>query len=882
MTNNLHPTVYIASYQGSDIFNHDKRGLEIKTEYSGAISKSLELNKLVEFGLSARPKTKTSKLLISDDVINVRFSQKVKHGSIVKDAIVKKLDNLKEPEMRQKETQEKYDERLAKFCEYKAKLETLIGTLDDKIASKDESMNDVSQKDLRTLLCTEGCTVNGVSYRVYKRSAAKSRTGQVLMIRADLCDKMISWSRMGIEFKGAFDMPSLLAYESLVSSGLESLIEIKPKNILIVDDRFSSFKYDANVIKKVNGKLKSVPMVGENKAQFKANLFDGQALMCSSLFTGEYEGKGMLLLRSLHFKACAFNTNLQKWFADNNKTHVVDMFGNVKETKDILLVITPSALKCLKFSKMVSNKEKEIDQQHDMYKLWCEKVEEDRCIFGIVKSEKTSKHNDRQRMSYQMINSMPFSYKDIVELVEYEKEYIESLKNNGAAYIEYLAKTKNTVNSNQMWIDLYNRNPDIIHAPMFKNDRKREISDYASEVKQGHVRVPGDYAVLFGNPVMMLKHVIGEYKDGESEFEGNQISTTLFEYNQDLVCFRNPHTAPSNVLRTYNVHVPDITEYFILTKNIVCINNVRFPTFEVLSGADADSDVMLVSNDKHLLEISSKIYGKFNVCLNDMKPDPRRYELTYANMAAIDNELANSQRNIGETVNLAQWCMSAYWDMMNSKDSNQKVMDELLEKIDILTVLSGIAIDTAKKAYDVNIQEELKQIRKTVGLTMLDDNNKRVMKPKPLFFEFVSESENLVTTKYNCPMDYLYEYVSSISIEKANYKKTKPMMEIVKKKDSQKANRRQMDKIRELVSDEARKIGRAWKEMDEEEIGMMLNEISTDCESYLKKMKITDDTVYDLIKKANGSWKGLGVHLLNSLYKVKKNMFLESFKKRPN
>lgn len=59
----LHPSIYIPVVQGSDIYNHNIRGLQLNYEYFGSIASSLELNKLIKNGLRTRPKTKTSKLL---------------------------------------------------------------------------------------------------------------------------------------------------------------------------------------------------------------------------------------------------------------------------------------------------------------------------------------------------------------------------------------------------------------------------------------------------------------------------------------------------------------------------------------------------------------------------------------------------------------------------------------------------------------------------------------------------------------------------------------------------------------------------------------------------------------------------------------------------
>lgn len=127
----------------------------------------------------------------------------------------------------------------------------------------------------------------------------------------------------------------------------------------------------------------------------------------------------------------AFNTNIQKFFKDYFgddylSATVEDMFGNIHYVKDIEVITTDNSMKWLKFN--IS------------YDYWCEKVYENNCMFGIVKTAHESKLGDVQRMSYQMVNSLD---KDIMENVVKESvEYINKLKQDDDAFLEYLEKTR--------------------------------------------------------------------------------------------------------------------------------------------------------------------------------------------------------------------------------------------------------------------------------------------------------------------------------------------------------------------------------------------------------------------------------------------------------
>ena len=81
---------------------------------------------------------------------------------------------------------------------------------------------------------------------------------------------------------------------------------------MVVNDYESTFKEDALVTRIVDGELHT----NDEIVELSNSIWDGQSLMDISLF-GDYQDKGMLLLRNQFFKSCCFNCNIQKWFKDN-------------------------------------------------------------------------------------------------------------------------------------------------------------------------------------------------------------------------------------------------------------------------------------------------------------------------------------------------------------------------------------------------------------------------------------------------------------------------------------------------------------------------------------------------------------------------------------
>ncbi len=857
MAIDLKKSVYIPSIEASDIYCHMFRNKDLKLEYIGMIPSSLELNKLISIGFKTH-KAKTSDRILSDDIINLKFKQKVKS----KEELLKDIDRKINEQRTNKE-----NTNCPKIIEYKDKLIGFKSVLEKE--TDDGIWNEVSNEDLRKYLYINGFLFNGHKYVVYKRSSSKSRVGQCLFIKESFYDEMIKWSRMDLPFEVAkIDYPSLLAYESLVGSSLESLIRIDPKNILIVNDVESRFKQICNVVRTgENGYLDSF----EEETEISNSLFDGESLLDSSYFK---DGKSMKLLRNHMFKTAAFNCNVQLFLRNQCPKEICyeywkvkNMFGQEMLAKDVHLIITPSSLKALKFSHVLGT-------ELDMWEYWKKIVSKDSHIFGVCKSEKQSKHgsdengNTLQQMSYQMINSLPINKDDVYELTSYERDYVEKLKNNDDFFIKHIKKNINVINSNEMFTYLFERNRDIVHTKLFRKYRADEISGHIKKVKKGKVRIhKSDYLVMLGNPVEFLQHAVGKLNLLMPKLKRNEVYTTLFDFGEELIGFRNPHTSPSNVLIVANTYNKDITTYFNLTDNIVCVNAIEFPLQDILSGCDYDSDTILISNNENLLSYGKRVFGNYRVCINEVASSKKQYQLSKKDMAEIDNQLSKSQRQIGEVVNLGQLCMSTYWDSLTSGKLEIQ-QRELLKKIDVMTVLSGICIDLAKKMFDINIKSEIDFVKKT----------KQLRTDKPLFWIYVSKNKDVKTTKYNCPMDCLDDIMSNL--KNAIHRKNINLKELLVKGKIKDGDRKQIEKITKYVEEMCKKINAVYAgSLEKEEKEVFVDSVVNYYRFYIEKLKISPSTMCAILLKISDHKNDkIAIRMMSILHKTNPEKFINTFK----
>lgn len=855
--------VYILSLEASDIFSHIHRGTNIKYDYCGMIPYSLELIKLKKEGFKTKL-IKSRGKEISNDIINVKFNQKVKSWYELRQI----LNETKKNNLNNKKYVNKIDEFL-------------------KVIDSDKNngnWNEINVNELRKNLYTNGFKikytnpktkkVKETEYVVYKRSSSKSRTGQCLFIKKSLYSKMIKWSRMDLPLKKntKIDLAGLLAYESLVGSSLEEVIKIDPTKILMVSDVNSKFNLVSNVVRK--GKDEFLDSFKEKK-EVCNSLFDGESLLDKKYFE---DGIAMKLLRNHMFKSAAFNTNIQEFLKDNcpkgieyEDWKINDLFGNKIHAINIEMICTPSSLKAFKFSKVIGN-------DYDMWEYWKNKVKEEGSLFGVCKHDKCSKFgedehgNILQQTSYQMINCLPIIQNDIKELIGTEKEYIERLKNDDEFFIKKVEESANLINSNEMLSTLYKRNNKIIHTKLFRKFRKDFIWNHMNHAKKGKIKLKGDYCVMLGNPMEFLYHAVGQLDiqyPSSISLKYNEIYTTLFNFNKKLVGFRNPNTSPSNVLVAENTYNEDIDTYFNLTNNIVCVNAIDFPIQDILSGCDYDSDTLLLFDDEKLLELGKKCFENYLICINDIEGQKKEYRLNKHDMYEIDNQLSTSQRNIGKVVNLGQLCMSTYWDLINNGDCGEHV-DELLKKVDVMTILSGIAIDMAKKFYEIDIDKEIYNVA----------NNEQLKKrrKKPDFWRYVSQSKTIKNrvTSYNCPMDMLIQGLDEISkaIPKGNIR----IEEIIDEIDTSNANYKQFDKIIKKITDMDNEIkNENAKYIDKDEKFSHIEDITKDIIEYINKLKISNDTLHLIIKYVSNTDINT-LRMFNILFQTNREEFINSFK----
>lgn len=671
-----------------------------------------------------------------------------------------------------------------------------------------------------------------IHYNMLYRSTGKAKKGSCMFICDRLYKRAVNFLHMGIRLpRNNAPIVEISAYASLVSSAIIGKIKINPKNILILKDIDKTF--NTNVISIETDKNKHCFAHHIDNYTLKNTLFDGQALIDSSIFPAW--GNGYVLLRHHFCKMAAFSTNIQlffkNYFGDNYLTAAVkDMFGNEHLVKDIQLITTDNAMKWLKFNKS--------------YEYWCDKVYENDCTFGIVKTAHESKYGEVQKMSYQMVNSLDESIMENV--VKESVDYINKLKSDNDEFLNYLDKNENFSNDYEALIALCRQNKDFIRSTYFRERKKAVIKSYVLNMKNGKLIQNAENLAVVGSPFAMLLYgATGNEDDVDkddtffTEEKTIQCYTERFNSGEYLAFFRSPFNSKNNLTYLHNVYHKNLDKYFNLGRQCIAINMVGTDTQDRNNGMDMDSDSGYTTNHRDIVEHARICYQNYPTIVNNIPKEKNIYNNTMHDYAVMDNNLANSQLSIGESSNLAQLAQTY---TCNFED------DKYYDYICILSVLAQCAIDNAKRRFDIDISGEIKRIKNNMDIK---DHL------YPSFWTIIKKdfNKNKINDHLKCPMNYLYNLDLS---DFRNSDSTLPMSYFFIKYGMNN-NIRTCKKVEDLLSKYS--------------IKLYQRNLDKDNETYLLLRKDFDDLISDINKiKISKNYLGLFSWLIDRAFLITPNL----------
>lgn len=716
----------------------------------------------------------------------------------------------------------------------------------------------MSRSELRYDLYENGFVCNGIEYVRYKRSSGSSRVGKCLFIDKNLYPAMHKWELCGLKINDGdkIDLAAFEAYIALPSSSCIDTLEIRPENILVIDDYESEFEDD---VVAVYGEGENF-VAKEIRTKIKNSIWDGQSLLDVSMYNEHYADRTMLLLRNRFFKSASFKAKIQDWFRDNGITEVSQLKGYTRATciEDIKLITTPSSIKYMKFGTI----EQWLDNLYP--------------TFGIVKYEKPTKYLDGRMVQchYQLLNSLQLTRGDIQALLQPNFDYLNLIRKDAAVmryHLKYpyaLADSDEPcLNRDEVVMKVMGMNSKFAETKLYDNFRKELVKSMLKEYRKGHIWISGNYETLIGNGIEMLQATIGTFK-GKSVLGVGHIHTKRFEYGKTLLGTRSPHINSGDVLLTTNVANELYDKYLVSSKEVVHINSIGENILQRLQGADMDSDCILLTDNEILINAAKKNYDKFRVPTSFI--EAKKIQWTYDAKSKAQLDINTSVNLIGQIVNQSQYLNSIMWERIYNEAKlgvpNEEAIrhqHELYDDICILSAASGSEIDRAKKMFDVDTSKMLATLKEKYGIYTEVNGKERFT--KPLFFRNItlgngySINPNQHYRQFETSMDYLQKAIDKFRADKIEVKNL-PFCEIIKPVDVdwRKVNSRNYNKVYEIIdkikqmreSIQSLYIDYGAKTKDEKKLIIKeVTDIREQCAKYIANLPLNDAEMYMLLRE---------------------------------
>ncbi|MDE6852980.1 MAG: hypothetical protein K2J67_10960, partial [Lachnospiraceae bacterium] len=219
-----------------------------------------------------------------------------------------------------------------------------------------------------------------------------------------------------------------------------------------------------------------------------------------------------------------------------------------------------------------------------------------------------------------------------------------------------------------------------------------------------------------------------------------QCYTERFPEDTHLAFFRSPFNSRNNLTYLHNVYPEILRKYFHLGRQIIAVNMIGTDFQDRNNGSDQDSDSGYTTDQPDIVAYAGKCYADYPTIVNNIPMDTNVYQNTMDDYARLDNELAGSQLDIGESSNLAQIAQTYACNFTDQK---------YMHYVCILSVLAQVAIDNAKRRYDINLSEEIRHIKNDMDIKTHG---------YPAFWYAIKKNfkKEQINDALQCPMNYLY------------------------------------------------------------------------------------------------------------------------------
>lgn len=512
----------------------------------------------------------------------------------------------------------------------------------DTLQFKPDYMCLIIDKEKDYYRACKGFTINGIKYKRLLGTNGGIKNSTIVFVSERLADELKRRVENGRDPNKELVTAKLEAYKALTCSA--SIPVSLPKGILIVDDAETEFLSD---IIYLTDEFDGEPVM-EYQSQQKINLdaSDGYGIMLPALAQRWSDELGLDYLvsgvntRFSFEKGMLFTFDFIDFAEKVAGNYVVkDAWGNEVDIRNVEAILTTSMVKLW-----------------DSYKDCDDYVNtsvENGYTFGIAKTCPKELENERN-LNYQFIQSYNLDDKDIDDLIAPTLNDIRDVLGGDWRKTALFLKGSGLNDDNIERIDddfvkafmIDNR---MLDDPYVQSNIYQLIKNRINEAKVGVLKVHGNYSIISGDPYLLCQSIFGLEKTGL--LKAGEIYNKYWADAgaKRLACFRAPMTCHNNIRSVKPANNEDVNYWYQYMTTCTILNNWDTIT-AALNGADADGDLVMLTDNKVLVEKLEQLPALMCAQRRATKTIPLEPDFIRSNIESFGND-------IGQTTN---WITSMF------------------------------------------------------------------------------------------------------------------------------------------------------------------------------------------------------------------------------
>lgn len=594
----------------------------------------------------------------------------------------------------------------------------------DRIQFKPDYLHLVIDRDKDMYRACKGFKVNGMRFTRLLGTNGGVKNSTIVFVNEAIAEELRRRIDNGRNPDVEHIPAKLEAYRALCCSG--STPVSMPRGILVVSDCKTIFREDVIML---NDEGVSEPEMSlEHDFEVTLKESDGYGLMLPTLARRWSEELG------LDYVASGMNTRFS-WekgmvftfdfleFADTVAgTHMVkDAWGHEMDITEVELILTTSMLK--------------LWNCYDSMKQYLECCRANGYTFGITKTCPRELEQQR-RLNYQFIQSYDLTDEQIYELVSPTiQEIRDVISGDYRKTLIFLAgehTTEDTVDiTGDPVVAALMADKRMFNDPYIKRRIFHQIENRIKRAKIGVVAVHGNYSILCGDPYALCQHIWGLPVTGllrAGQLYNRYWADKGVEY---VACFRAPMTCHNNIRKMAVANSEGVNHWYRYMTTCTLFN-AWDTTSQALNGADKDGDLVMLTDNKVLVENIRPVPTIFCAQRNAETRLVSEDDLVRANIASFGDD-------IGKTTN---WITSMF-EVQAGVDPNSREYKVLDYRIKCGQLLQQNCIDKAKGIISKPMPRhwyDRHACRSLDGEEAIDFNLRIVADRKPYFMRYIYPS----------------------------------------------------------------------------------------------------------------------------------------------